>query len=405
MQSGTHHDMVIYLSPDTPQTLHWLRLSAGQGILERGHIDDPDAWSSLRSRSEGHSVYLLVPAGAIGFHQVVLPGKHNASALQALPYLLEECVATDVEQLHVAILSRQGETLNLAVVEQTQMARWLDPFTECGIKIQALIPDVLALPLGNDADNEAMTSALRWGDQWLIRTGMDTGAVAACSWLSEFCDAWHNEHQTPLRVHSYSAVPDGLPDWHPQPAQDPLLLLAQGAISSRSSLLQGRYAPQKNYRSLVQLWRLPVIALVALLLLTLAPSLVQYWQLEQQVSQLQQQAEQGYRQLFPGRHIGNNLRGQLRQDMQTLQHSLPSQTWLDWLAPLPGLLSPFKTVEISGIQFDRQQGELRLQLRGDSFQTIEQLRKSAATHFTVVPVASSEQGGRIETTLILKEPH
>ncbi len=61
---------------------------------------------------------VLVPSGRIAFHQVTLPHRTWRQRLQVLPFLLEEQLATDIEQLHFAILHQSGDRCDVAVVEK-----------------------------------------------------------------------------------------------------------------------------------------------------------------------------------------------------------------------------------------------------------------------------------------------
>ena len=109
-----------------------------------------DQLGELQTRAGGRPLYVLVPASELVFRQLSLPGKVNRRSLQALPYLLEEEVAGDVEQLHLVILGRDGQQVQVAAVEKARLQQWLDWLAEAGLKPKQLMADVLALPLQAD---------------------------------------------------------------------------------------------------------------------------------------------------------------------------------------------------------------------------------------------------------------
>lgn len=391
------HYVVIHWSTAEQLPVRWLVLSERGGVLEQGSLNELQQLATQVPQCLDSRVYLLVSAAEVGLHRVHLPGKHNAAALQALPYLLEEQLASQVEQLHIARLARAGEDIFLATVERELIERWITPLREQGIQLQAIIPDVLLLPLHDDG-----ATAILLEQHWLIRTGPYQGMAADPTWLGELCQAWQHEFATPLRVYSMSLPPASLPQWQPlAPEADPLLLLARQAPTSNVSLLQGDYASQRASNPTLRQWRAPLVALVVMLALFVTQHAITYWQLSQQADALQAQVMKQYRQQFPDAPQAAPSRQLLRRQLQTPQSTGATRSLLDWLAPLPSLLEGVKPLDITSLQYQRQ--ELRLGVHSDNFQTLEQLRERAAQYYQVLPQPMTERAGKVKTLLLFKE--
>ena len=88
----------------------------------------------------------------------------------AAPYMLEDDLAQDVEQLFFAYATSQNDSQDanclLAAVEREQLEQWLAWLAAADISSQKMLPDALALPY----QNESWTS-VKLGQQYLFRQG------------------------------------------------------------------------------------------------------------------------------------------------------------------------------------------------------------------------------------------
>ena len=164
-------------APERP--IAWRLMSPGQpesaGEWSAGD-DDP----TLRELAARYPAWVLVPASDCAFHSVTLPAGLRQRPQQVLPFLLEEQLATDVEEVHFALLHRQKNLCHVAALQRQKMREWLARCDELGLEILALTPDALALPF-----TPGRWSALQVGEQWLIRHQAWGGMAAEAGWLAE----------------------------------------------------------------------------------------------------------------------------------------------------------------------------------------------------------------------------
>ena len=154
--------LIIRLNPDAATAI-W-RLAAPGDAAQTGewHPDAGDPTLSLLAQR--HPAWVLVPASDCAFHRVTLPAGARRNAQQALAFLLEEQLATEIEESHFALIHRDKSDCAVAVVGREKMRAWQAWCEGLGLNVLALTPDALALP-----QNPTGWSAVRCGEQWLFR--------------------------------------------------------------------------------------------------------------------------------------------------------------------------------------------------------------------------------------------
>lgn len=163
--------LFIRLGRNTEQACSWLVWSEQeQEIIASGELANAQGLATLTERAGNRPIDVLVPASAMTLTSVNLPEKGQRQALKALPFMLEEMLADDVDAMHFTVGPRNGDALSVVAVAHEQMQTWLNCLTEAGLKVKRIVPDCLALPL-----QECQWAAMRFGNELLLRTGSGTG--------------------------------------------------------------------------------------------------------------------------------------------------------------------------------------------------------------------------------------
>ena len=388
--------LLIRLGSRHQDNVYWLVWSATQQeVIASGQLNNATQLSELAERAGHRPVIVLVPGCDVIFRELTLPGRLNAQTMQALPFMLEDDVASDVEKLHITVLQHQGQQIKIAAVEQEQMQHWLSWLSNAGLTAQQLLPDVLALPQPTDNG----WSLLQLGEQWLIRQNTWQGAVVDGSWLP----IWISSHEQLPRLQSYTPAPDGIAaEWQISLCELPMQLLAQNLPSEQANLLQGVYRSVAPWKKQWARWRLPTALAGLWLLLGVINQGIEYAQLHTQQQQLQQQMTSLYRQLFPEEKRVINPRVQLKQHLDTLQQTPLSNSFLSQLASLAPLLHETSGLELQQLQFDSSKQEFRLQISARDFQTLEQFRQQASTIFETETTNMQNQDGKVRGMLMVR---
>jgi general secretion pathway protein L len=116
-------------------------------------------------------VVVLVPGEDVALHAARVPvGRNRQRLLRAIPFALEEQLASDIEDLHFAIGKPDGDQYPVAVVERRQMDAWAKLLREAGISAHQWVPETLAVPHAGDG-----WDLLPDGERVLVRSGDCSG--------------------------------------------------------------------------------------------------------------------------------------------------------------------------------------------------------------------------------------
>ena len=386
--------LVIRLGTNAQQPVQWLVWSTQeQEIIASGTLTSAHALGELQERAGGRPVVTLVPGSDLIFRRVSLPGKYSRQAAAALPYLLEEQIASDVDALHLVVLGHQGNEVDLMAVDKAKMQIWLGWLQQAGLKSLQLLPDVLTLPLASEG-----WSALQLGEEWLLRQGPRQGIVAEESLLAMLLAA----QPEPVTIHSHTPPPAlAGANWQAADPELPMLLLAKGALGCQANLLQGPYRPQTEYSRYWLQWRKVAVVAGLLLLVALTQRGVHLYQLAEQDKALKAEIRQVYARIFPGETRIVNVRSQMTQHLKQLGQA-PQDGILLLLTELAPVFAEVPGLKPEVLRFDATRGELRLQVTAPGFTEIERFRELAGKRFEVQQGEVRSTEGKVEGALVLK---
>ncbi len=310
----------IYIRFDRswPDELLWLRVGAnGPGVPETGTAD-------VLAACRGYRMVVLAPAESVLLAQVTIPARNRQRVIQALPFVLEDRLVQDIEDLHFAIGARgTGGALNVAVVERVHLEQWLERLRSAGIEPDAILPETLATPFEQGAWTVLVDGAVT-----IVRTGMQAGfAIDSDNVPSLLRHALEEAGEArPERLLIYTG---GDREWSAEldiEAQirtldeDPLLLMAQHINEPAAiDLLQGKYNRREQFGRLYRPWFASAAALAVLLLLYTGMLVQDFLSLSREADRLQQAVEQTYLEAFPDATRVVNPRVQMERGLASLR--------------------------------------------------------------------------------------
>lgn len=207
----------VVLLADADGAARWLSVSADGGVTE-GAAPDPAAATAQRPAPRRRTI-VVVPGTAAPAHWLSLPAHSLPQALAAARHLLQDHLATPIQDLHVAVGAhpRPDAPCPAVAVDHAAMTGWLRRAQALGLAPDAMIPDHMLLP--PPTGDEAATVVACGGD-WLVRT-----------------------HAQSFRAEAGLAARVLGPDIAPQRSGDCGIRLAAAAPQAGFSLLQAQYAP------------------------------------------------------------------------------------------------------------------------------------------------------------------
>lgn len=152
----------------------WLLLDETSGIVRfRGRGDFNDLESMAQEMVWAGRTHVLVPGEAVLLTRAVVPSKQMRQVLQAVPFMVEEQLASDIDDCHFAVGERvDGGAVRVAVVDRQRLGNWLDRLAAAGVRPSTMTADVEHA--GRDA---AGSRVLIDGDRALLVTGDAAMAV------------------------------------------------------------------------------------------------------------------------------------------------------------------------------------------------------------------------------------
>ena len=306
--------MIVYFQVDAPH--RWLHLGRQNTVEDSGVAETLDAVPIPKGAAE---IIGVVPGTAVAIRRLDLPARSRRQAQAAAPYALEESLATDVEDLHFAILDwkRSGDT-TVAVVERQNMDAWRDALTE--LAPDRLIPETLLLPLHTQTDY----TLARLDDGSVYVRGRDGAHLALDDSAVEL---WWQEMEN---THASIAVNDGRLAHRLVELGGSLVhewdiggnfqewLTRDSPPEPHGNLLQGDYLPQER-RQAASGYKIAAALLGAALLIRLGADGFEYFSLHNKDRALGEQIEATFRSAFPEVTRIVNPRVQMEQKLRELK--------------------------------------------------------------------------------------
>jgi general secretion pathway protein L len=303
--------LVIRLRTADEAPASWLIVDgagARSGPVHSGPLDD------ALSLAQGRRTVVLLPATEVTLATPELPVRGNARIAQAVPFALEEQLASDLDTVHFAVGSRSGDVTPVAMVARPVLERWQASWDGAGIHPQAAYSESSLVPSAPNAcvlllDGEALhvqrPDAVAYA---LDAQPLDTALELALGPVRE-----PGEHvtfyATPAEYDAHKDVIEGLRARTATlqvkllPDGTLPLLAAQLPVAHPINLLQGPFAPPSSFRTRLKQWRVPVALAAATLVAFVAAQGLQLWQLHRAERQLDAQITTVFNQALPGQPI------------------------------------------------------------------------------------------------------
>ena len=338
---------------------------------------------------------VLVPAEAVLLAQARVPGRKRQRVLRALPYALEEQLASDVEELHFALgPAQEDDHYPVAVVDRQLMDAWSALLEQAGVTAHAWIPETLALPLADEG-----WSVLAEDERVLVRSGPYAGFGVEADALPVLLSLMRRREQLPGRAQLFGARVIDLEEIETDLAGrelQPLEVLARGVVQGPViDLLQGDYSRSEEWGRLLWPWRTTAALLAAGLVLGGVSAGLDYYQLSREQVRLAADIEAAYRETFPQARRIVNPRAQMEQKLKALQHLAGGggrTPFLRLLGDVGRVLKKTGGIRIEGATF--RDGRLDLQLVADNVQILDRLKQSLASEAKLAAEIQSATTGK-----------
>lgn len=414
--------LYIRLGSQAHDTIHWLVASGSNSnetfeIIASGELTNAAQLSELTEKAKQRLVKIIVPSSDVVLKRLSVPAKSNRAMRLAVPYMLEDDLAQDVDQLFFAYADLKNDSENhncfTAIVEHKQVEQWLAWLSAANIQSQFFVPEVLAMP-------QAVSgwSAIALGDginqQVVVRQGAWQGFTLDLATWQLQCQAFSSqesaaqnvepgnetEQEPSIQINSYSplAFSEEL-NVNNMPEELPLALLAQHYQSSDSfNLLQGEYKVKDAHGASIKQWYWVAVVAVFALLLNFTFKAVQLWQVNAKKAQVETEIISQYKKAFPKtkRVRIATIKSQLNQKLAQLGGASDSGGFLAMLAKVTPAFSKVSALKPESVKFDNKRQELRIQAVASDYQVFEKFKDALEQEgLSVKQGAQNSQGDQV----------
>lgn len=329
---------------------------------------------------------LVLPVEAVTACAVRLPTQKARWLRQALPFAVEELLAEDVEQMHLAL----GEALEdgrhrVYALKRKWLTQWL-----------ALAESKSPQAIHFDADllpGEGTAMCLLW-QRWLLG-GEEAArlAIELDDWplLAARC-------AEPRVAYAQAGQATPLPIDDVQLLEEPFAWLAG---QRGCDLAQGEFAARQGSGDWTR-WK-PLLGAVGLcVLMQWGFYQVQGWQLRQAAHAYEADSAALYRELFPADSKLINLRAQFDQHLASGTGAGHGRLLATLGQATPALLADGGQVRVQQLDFSDSRGDLSMQVQASGFDALERLRERLIDAGLAVELGSaSREAEGVSARLVL----
>ena len=334
---------------------------------ERGLAFNKAQQTSLADAAKnagGRQVKVVVASEDILLTEVDVPVNNMAQAQKAIPYALEDNLASEVANLHFAIGKRTLENrYPVAIINRTQMSALQAQLDQAGLQPVSITPEALSIPTGDEPDS---WSAMLTDERAVLRQGMSRGFSCDSDIFTMLLNRAVDEAEDhpPTQLNLYLANNGQKPDISLPTVisgVDDMDVLQVFSLNPTSgiNLLQGDYSRKKQFGKLLKPWKASAVLLLLLLSIWGISSVFEYIQLGHESERLDQNMVTLYRQIFPtAKNVADPVRF-MRQKMQTANRQ--GVDFLDILATVSKAIKADKELQLTSINFREGNTDLSIE--------------------------------------------
>ena len=342
--------------------------------------------------TNAQNIVIVLPGEHVLGVSCEVPGRSAGQIRRALPFVVEEFVAADIEGMHLAAGNvRRGEPVRCNLIDRALLDGWLDGFAQLGLHPGAMISEAEMLPCEPE-----QVSVLFDGDEALVKTVDQAATVDRPNLLLALGSVTANEvlllngELTDLELGQLDgdmSVRQAVGD-----AGATTLEYVAGRWREHPdtiNLLQGEYAPKQAANESWLRWR-SVAGIAAIwLLVAFVGMIAQGFWANFQADTLQEESEALYRDIFPTERRITNVRRQMRAKLGARAANPGSLGFTGYLGELSEVLD--RNVVISSLNYTQARGELAADLLLRGYQELDRLKASLDQRGVSVVITSAEQ--------------
>lgn len=390
--------------------LAWYPPGAGE---EPRWLDDEAAREGLRavlSQQRSTSVF-AAPGADVRLLRLAVSPEEKKHIGKSLPFMLEEQVARDIDELHFASVALDKLELGVAICSAERMQQW-QGLLEAYPGIRRWVPEPLLLPW-----QPGEWCILLEADAAVVRTGRCEGFSVEREMLPLMLEAVLAEtpgQEPPAAVVVYGTDQQVDLALLPAPLQ-PRVQWRRGNLSAALmlgtvedgalNLLQGTFATRLPLARWWRDWRAVAMVFAAAFALQLIAAYSDYRSLQQDNVALRTAVQDSYRQAYPKGAVVDAEK-QLRRQLNTLRGSDQTGGFVRMVERVGQVIAASAGTSVASINYNDGAGggEMRMNILAADYGAVERVRAAInEAGLQAVMESSSAQGDKVRARLRVEE--
>lgn len=377
-------DQLSWISTDEHHT--------GNTGVQTGNIEQ------LAEDISSNKLIVLVPTSLVTITIADVPKTAISKLRQAIPYAIEEELASPIEDLHFALGNWEDAGLAVAIVQEQRLANWLARFQQHKFNIEALLPSAFALDYQENCWSMYITA-----EQTLLRVSAQVVLYIDTTNLETLLRALINSDQfsAPEKVMTYnpdaidlSAIEKFHLDLEQQENPPKLLELAIKNITSipTINLLQGDFKPKHKKSVKQKQWQLAGILAGLWLAVLIFGNLGQYIYYSTKADKLNKQTLALYQQVLPGQTDLTNAKINVTNELKNLILADEGSPFLRLMGSLGDIWKSDKQLTVTELNY--QNNKITMQITMPSFADLDQLSSQLKNRGLTVQQSNVRTAGK-----------
>lgn len=345
-----------------------------------------------------------VPGADVRLLRLALSSQQKKHIGKSLPFMLEERVAEDIEQLHFASVALNKLELAVAISSVERMQAWQALLADIPA-IRQWLPEPLLLPW-----QSGEWCIVLDGDEAIVRFDECGGFSVERALLPAMLESLLAEQPEPATVVFYGGDQAADVALLPQDLQAKAqwrrggfyAALQLGSVPQPAlNLLQGDFAQRLPLARWWREWRAVAAVLALAFGLQLVATYTDYLHLGRDNLALRGAVEESYRRAYPKGAIVD-AETQLRRQLASMRGSGEASGFVHLVEQVGAVIADNKgtTIDTINYNFSERGGEMRLNIVAADFEAVERVRADInKTGLQAVMESSNAQGDRVRARL------
>jgi len=357
----------------------------------RGVADLLDPASDWQQNPD--NIVVTVPSRYVFTIACEVPGRSAAQIRKALPFVIEEYLASDLDAVHLAFGDiRSGKPTICHVIERDVLHGWLEALRATGLEPAWVLAEADLLQVTPDG-----ATVLLEGASALITSQHEVALVDRAN-LAFALSSFAGMNLTIINgaltaMERASLSPDtSLVEASPQESggSSAIGYLASRLVSSPlpANLLQGMFAPVRRHRESLRQWRLAGGLVASWFVVAVLLNGTNAFSASRQADNLESEAVALYKDIFPGARQIPNPRRQMQQAL--------GEKGDDSASSMLNMLSRLATVvgadsRVQRVDFSAESGETAVDVLVPGYEQLDQLKSALGQEGLAAEIVSAEQ--------------